>query len=174
MTTVRSLGPSELYVPFPLHKRGFSRSLILLLYKLEEETSVRITVNVAEDGLTILCTLICVVEATTTIEISSEQRAERQFLTGQNRKNQSEIKQGEPTYTAAPRTPSPHSPSDTQRHIPHAETHEHRNDEAVALLVAYEYERFRDVVREFREAFYARGIEAGDVDREVTLKVEDV
>lgn len=72
MTAVRSLGPSELYVPFPLHKRGIPRSLILLLCKLEEETSVRITVNVAEDGLAILCTLICVVEATTTIEISSE------------------------------------------------------------------------------------------------------
>lgn len=47
----------------------------------------------------------------------------------------------------------------------------------VALLVAYEYESFRDVVREFGEAFYgfrARGIEAGDVGREVTLEVGDV
>jgi hypothetical protein len=47
----------------------------------------------------------------------------------------------------------------------------------VALLVAYEYESFRDVVREFREAFYsfrAHGIETGGVDREVTLEVGDV
>jgi hypothetical protein len=61
--------------------------------------------------------------------------------------------------------------------LPHTETHKHRNDEVVALLVAYEYESFRDVVREFREAFYGfrtRGIEAGDVDREVTLEVGDV
>jgi hypothetical protein len=50
---------------------------------------MRITVNVAEDCLAILCALICVVEATTTIEISSEQRTEKQFLTGQNGKNQS-------------------------------------------------------------------------------------
>ena len=59
----------------------------------------------------------------------------------------------------------------------HAETHEHQNDEVVALLVAYEYKSFRDVVREFGEAFYdfrARGIEAGGVDREVTLEVKDV
>jgi hypothetical protein len=47
----------------------------------------------------------------------------------------------------------------------------------VALFVTYEYESFRDVVREFGEAFYgfrARGIETGDVDREVTLEVGDV
>ena len=44
----------------------------------------------------------------------------------------------------------------------------------VALFVVHEYESFRDVVREFGEAFYgfrARGIEAGDVDREVALEV---
>jgi len=59
----------------------------------------------------------------------------------------------------------------------HAETHEHQNDEVVALLVAYEYKSFRDVVREFGEAFHgfrARGIEAGGVGREVTLEVRDV
>jgi hypothetical protein len=72
MTAVRSLGPSELYIPFSLHECGFPRSLIPLLCKLQEEISVRITVNVAEDRLAILCALICVVEATTTIEISSE------------------------------------------------------------------------------------------------------
>jgi hypothetical protein len=47
----------------------------------------------------------------------------------------------------------------------------------VALLVAHEYESFRDVAREFGEGFYgfrARGIEAGDVDREVSLEVGDV
>jgi len=61
--------------------------------------------------------------------------------------------------------------------FPHAETHEHWNDEVVALFVAHEYESFRDVVREFGEAFYgfrARGIEASDVDREVALEVGDV
>jgi hypothetical protein len=31
--------------------------------------------------------------------------------------------------------------------FPHAETHEHRNGEVVALLVGYEYESFRDVVK---------------------------
>jgi hypothetical protein len=47
----------------------------------------------------------------------------------------------------------------------------------VALFVANEYESFRDIIREFGEALYglrARGIEAGDVDREVGLKVGDV
>jgi len=47
----------------------------------------------------------------------------------------------------------------------------------VALFFANEYESFRDIIREFGEALYglrARGIEAGDVDREVGLKVGDV
>jgi hypothetical protein len=58
----------------------------------------------------------------------------------------------------------------------HTETHERGNDEVIALFVAYEYECFRDVVGEFGEARYgfrACSIETGDVDREVTLEVED-
>jgi hypothetical protein len=47
----------------------------------------------------------------------------------------------------------------------------------IAPFVAHEYESFRDIIREFGEALYGfrtRGIEAGDVDREVGLKVGDL
>src|ERR1700722_9609239 len=138
---------------------------------------MRITVNVAEDRLAILCALICVVEATTTIEISSVKNGET--IPNCAKSQKSILK---PNKVNLPIRQLPERLRRILHQIrsgtfPHAETHEHRNDEVVALLVAYEYESFRDVVREFGEAFYGfrtRSIEAGDVDREVTLEVGDV